>query len=105
MSEASEKIMQPKAKCKPRGKPFDGSKPGPGRPAGVPNKQTKEIKEMLMQSLEKAGGAEYFERLATANPSAYASLIGKIIPAEVKNTITGVDGGPVQHSVKIKFGD
>jgi hypothetical protein len=100
MNEVSEKIT----KKKPRGKPFNGQ-PGPGRPKGVPNKQTREIKEMLMQSLEDAGGAEYFRQLAETNSSAYASLLGKIIPAEVKNQITGADGGPVQHSVKLKFGD
>lgn len=84
---------------------FDGSRPGPGRPKGVPNKQTKEIKEMLMQSLEDVGGADYFTQLSTVNPAAYASLLGKIIPAEVKNQITGAYGGPIQHAVKVKFGD
>lgn len=100
MSEENEKKT-----TKNRAHLFDGSRPGPGRPKGVPNKQTKEIKEMLMQSLEEAGGASYFTQLAQANPSAYASLLGKIIPSEVKNQITGADGGPVQHAVKVKFGD
>lgn len=76
---------------------------GRGRPKGSPNKQTKEIKEMLLQSLHDSGGAEYFRQLAIDNSSAYASLLGKIIPAEIKNQITGADGGPVQHSVKLKF--
>ena len=78
---------------------------GRGRPKGSPNKQTKEIKEMLLQSLHDSGGAEYFRQLAIDNSSAYASLIGKIIPAEVKNQITGADGGPVQHAIKVNFGD
>jgi hypothetical protein len=55
--------------------------------------------------LDDVGGQTYFKRQAEENPNAYMSLIGKIIPAEVKNTITGADGGPVQHAVKIKFGD
>lgn len=100
MNTVSEKIT----KKKPRGKPFDGQ-PGPGRPKGVPNKQTRAIKEMLMQSLEDAGGADYFKQLAETNSSAYASLLGKLIPTEVKNQLTGENGGPVQHSVKITFGE
>ena len=93
--------QQPEVK-KTKKKPFNGL-PGPGRPKGVPNKQTREIKEMLMQSLEDAGGADYFRQLAETNSSAYAALLGKIIPAEVKNQITGENGGPIQHSVKLKF--
>jgi hypothetical protein len=84
-------------------KPKNRGNAGKGRPPGALNKQTKEIKEMLMQSLEDAGGADYFRQLAESNSSAYASLLGKIIPAEVKNQITGADGGPVQHSIKVKF--
>lgn len=83
---------------------FNGQ-PGPGRPKGMPNKSTAAIKEMLLASLDSVGGQEYFKQQAVANPNAYMSLIGKIIPSEVKNQITGADGGPVQHAVKVKFGD
>ena len=78
---------------------------GKGRPKGIPNKSTAAIKEMLLASLDQAGGQQYFLRQAEENPNAYMALIGKIIPAEVKNQITGADGGPVQHSVKVSFGD
>jgi hypothetical protein len=100
MNTVSEKIT----KKKPRGKPFDGQ-PGPGRPKGVPNKSTAAIKDMLLASLDQVGGQAYFKQQAIENPNAYMSLIGKIIPAEVKNQITGADGGPVQHSIKVSFGD
>jgi hypothetical protein len=83
---------------------FNGQ-PGPGRPKGMPNKSTTAIKEMLLASLDSVGGQDYFKRQAEENPNAYMSLIGKIIPSEVKNQITGSDGGPIQHAVKVKFGD
>lgn len=78
---------------------------GRGRPKGAPNKSTAAIKDMLLASLDQAGGQQYFLRQAEENPNAYMALIGKIIPAEVKNQITGADGGPVQHAIKVKFGD
>lgn len=36
----------------------DGT-PGPGRPKGVPNKLTSDVKAMILAALDKAGGAEY----------------------------------------------
>lgn len=78
---------------------------GRGRPKGAPNKSTAAIKDMLLASLDAVGGQQYFMEQAKENPSAYMTLIGKIIPAEVKSQITGADGGPVQHAIKVKFGD
>lgn len=78
---------------------------GRGRPKGAPNKNTQAIKEMLLASLDNVGGQAYFQQQAIENPNAYMALIGKIIPAEVKKEITGADGGPVQHAIKVKFGD
>jgi hypothetical protein len=51
---------------------------------------------MLKASLDKVGGQRYFERQAMDNPIAYMGLIGKIIPQEVRQEITGKDGGPIQ---------
>jgi hypothetical protein len=87
------------------GKPENLTNRGRGRPKGAPNKNTQAIKDMLLASLDQVGGQKYFQQQALENPNAYMSLIGKIIPAEVKNQITGADGGPVQHSIKVKFGD
>lgn len=76
---------------------------GMGRPAGATNKTTKAVKEMLMAALDELNGSEYFLEQARENPAAFMSLVGKLIPTEVKNQLTGSDGGPVQHSVKLKF--
>ena len=46
---------------------------GRGRPKGAPNKNTQAIKDMLLASLDQAGGQEYFLRQAEENPNAYRS--------------------------------
>jgi hypothetical protein len=56
-----------------------------GRPKGVANKVTVALKEAILAAGERAGGEEgltgYLERLAIENSSAYAGLLGKILPA------------------------
>lgn len=66
---------------------------GKGRPKGSPNKATKELKEMILEALDGAGGADYLRQRATdpRTASAFLSLIGKVLPMQV----TGKDGGPI----------
>jgi hypothetical protein len=69
-----------------------GSKPGErrgGRQAGTPNKVTKELKEMVIEALDRAGGVEYLTKQAKANPTAFLSLVGKLLPRENKPEDTG----------------
>jgi hypothetical protein len=54
-----------------------------GRPTGVPNKVTKAVKDMILGALEDVGGQDYLAEQAHENPSAFMSLVGKIIPNEV----------------------
>ena len=61
--------------------------PGPGRPKGVPNKVTTDIREMIKASLQGVGGIEYLKRQADENPQAYMALIGKVVPKEIEATI------------------
>ena len=56
---------------------------GAGRPKGSPNKTTAAIKDMIVQALEKKGGVEYLIQQADANPTAFLTLVGKIIPLQV----------------------
>jgi hypothetical protein len=78
---------------------------GKGRVKGVPNKTTADVRNMLIASLDAVGGQAYLEKQAIDNPKAYLSLVSKVIPSEVKSQVTGSDGGPIQHAVKVKFGD
>jgi hypothetical protein len=61
-----------------------GQAPGPGRPPGSLNKTTMQLREAILGALEAAGGKEgsvgYLRRLAVENSSAFASLLGKVLP-------------------------
>lgn len=56
---------------------------GKGRPKGSANKATKAIKEMVIQALDKAGGVDYLITQSRDNPTAFLTLVGKIIPLQV----------------------
>lgn len=53
---------------------------GKGRPKGVPNKVTADLKEMIMTALNKAGGVDYLVEQALKNPSSFIPLVGKLVP-------------------------
>lgn len=74
----------------------DGT-PGPGRKKGVPNKITAEVKDMVRQALDKAGGIDYLVKRANDPKTAVAflSLVGKIVPL----TLQGAGGGPIVLSL------
>ncbi len=71
---------------------------GKGRPKGAVNKVTKELKEMILQALENRGGVEYLEQQAEANPNAFLTLIGKVLPMTVQGP---GEGG--EHSLVIMW--
>lgn len=63
---------------------------GKGRPKGVKNKLTGQVKEMIIAALDKAGGIDYLASQAEANPAAFMSLVGRVMPLQTE--ITGKDG-------------
>jgi hypothetical protein len=63
-----------------------GPKPGckvGGRKKGTPNKITGDLKAMILGALDKAGGIDYLHRQAGENPSAFLTLVGKVLPLQV----------------------
>ena len=72
-----------------------GKKPGSpktgGRKKGTPNKLTADVKGMILQALDEAGGKDYLLEQARGNPNAFLTLVGKVLPKEV----TGKDGEPL----------
>lgn len=61
---------------------------GPGRPKGSQNKITRDVKDMILAALDKAGGVNYLTRQATESPAAFMTLLGKVLPTQ----LTGADG-------------
>lgn len=58
-----------------------------GKPKGAVSKNTKALKDMILQALDGAGGAEYLERRANdpRTAAAFLGLIGKVLPMTVAN--------------------
>lgn len=54
-----------------------------GRPRGAKNKTTVALKEMVLQALERAGGIRYLKKQAKENPSAFLTLVGKVLPLQI----------------------
>ena len=71
-----------------------GLRAGAGRPRGSKNKISLALKEMILNSLDRVGGVEYLMRLAIENSSAYASLLGKVLPTTLQASDS--DGGPAK---------
>lgn len=66
-----------------------GAKKVGGRIAGTPNKLTQDLREMIKQAFHEAGGVQYLVTQSKLEPVAFMSLIGKVIPQEVKATVDG----------------
>lgn len=58
-----------------------------GRKKGEPNKNTGQLKEMILTALSDAGGVAYLVRQAQENPTAFLSLVGKVLPLQVNASV------------------
>jgi hypothetical protein len=70
-------------------------RPPGGSRKGIPNKATKELKEMILGALDGAGGVDYLQQRALdpRTASAFLSLVGKVLPMTVQGP--GADGAHV----------
>ena len=69
-----------------------GSAPGErrgGRAKGVPNKLTGDLRAMILGALEDAGGRDYLKLQAFQNPTAFMTLLGKVLPMQVAGENAG----------------
>jgi hypothetical protein len=70
-----------------------------GRQKGTPNKVTAELKTMILDALDGAGGVEYLEGLAQSHPPAFASLLGRVLPM----TVSGDPDNPLLAGITVTF--
>ena len=82
-----------------------GKREGAGRKPNVPNKLNAEIKDMIHTAFNTLGGADYLVEQGKENPVAFMTLLGKVIPKDIKADVnirtvlkridlTGGDVGP-----------
>ena len=74
-----------------KGKGNGGARAGAGRPKGVPNKTTTDMKVAILEAFERAGGADYLTRLAVDEPRTFVTLLAKVLPNENVNENRNVD--------------
>jgi len=79
---------------------------GKGRPKGAMNKNSKLLKDAILEAASRAGNkfgkdglVSYLEGQAEENPTAFLSLMGKVLPLQVKADLEG----EVQHVVRLKW--
>ncbi len=58
-----------------------------GRAPGVPNKVNRDIREMIRDALDGAGGVAYLIARAKDTPGPFLTLVGRIIPQQIDATI------------------
>jgi hypothetical protein len=84
-----------------------GKRAGAGRKKGSPNKLTGELKEMILEAANLAGGeggtVQYLRTQAAANPTAFMSLLGRVLPM----TMAGDKDNPVavRQTIEINIVD
>src|SRR3954451_17146322 len=70
-----------------------------GRVAGTPNKLSKALKEMILGALDDAGGQAYLMRQAEEIPTAFMTLLGKVLPT----TLAGDSHNPINSIARIQY--
>ena len=78
-----------------------GRKTGGGSRKGRPNKETKALRELILGALDKVGGEDYLARQAEDNPSAFLSLIGRVLPT----TLATDPNAPMKLELAVRFED
>lgn len=84
---------------------------GQGRPKGAPNKATIAAREAIALFVDNnAHRLEgWLDQVAQENPEKAFQLFQSVVEyhvpklARTEQTLTGADGGPVQHSIKVQF--
>jgi hypothetical protein len=67
---------------------FTKERPGPGRPKGVPNKFTQDLREAILAGINGShpdGITGFVQALAMESPTAAAALLGRFVPLQTEH--------------------
>lgn len=70
-----------------------------GRPPGLKNRYPRELREMIRQALDEAGGVQYLVRQAHENPVAFMALLAKTMPRDTPTISTGMVDGKIAVAI------
>lgn len=76
-------------------------KGNPGKPKGAVNKNTAQLKDMILKALDGAGGVDYLMKRANdpRTASAFLTLVGKVLPMQV----TGENGDAINVVTRVEL--
>lgn len=77
-----------------KGRPKTG-----GRQKGTTNKLTADVKAMVLDALDQKGGVAYLVEQAGTNPTAFLTLVGKVLPM----TVAGDPANPLGVVTRIEL--
>jgi hypothetical protein len=73
-----------------------GARPGAGRPKGSLNRDSADIRNMVMRALDMVGGCDYLAARAIDTPAAFMALVGKVLPLQV----AGDPNNPISYVLR-----
>ena len=77
-----------------------GGKPGPGRPKGVRNKFTEELKQVILDALHNANDEGLFgfvRDTACETPTSAMALLGRLIPVSMQGQVEQ------HHTIEVRW--
>ena len=74
-----------------------------GRPPGAANKTTAAVKTAILEAFEKLGGVKYLMQVGKDDPKTFLTLVGKLIPQEIKSELSTLDADGKPTGFKIEF--
>jgi hypothetical protein len=83
-----------------RGRPKgQGKTPGSGRKKGTTNGDVAKLREIILGALDQGGGQQWLVQQMTDNPSAFLSLIGRVLPKDVN--VGGQPENPIITKIEL----
>lgn len=71
---------------------------GPGRPKGVPNKLSAQVKENVVHVFEQMGGVKKMAAWAELNQTEFYKLYARLLPTEATLNVRNIDAADLSDA-------